>query len=427
MNRTNPSNGSVYFRKDRNRWIAQYSIKDYTTGKMVIKRKGFMTEKEANDFLKSLQYQKENPAFIEHNGIPLVEIMRLNLKRKKDTNLISEAQYQRVDRSIKKIEESFIANKNVDEITTEDIQGYLNSQVNYSDSTIKKLKEQFGQAFNYAMNKGYIQQNPMLEVIRPKSLKETPPIRAMTLDEESKFVDYITSKSLKECPYRNEFLIQLFMGLRIGECLALSTSDIDLANKRMYVHRTLTTDLNGRVIMSKSTKTKAGIRYLPISPSLYPYIVEQMKVAEERENNPEKLLFRTTNLPYADKEIVNRSLDRILKKLTFDHMSSHSLRHTYATRSIEAGVTPVVLQKLMGHTDVSITLNTYTSVFDKYKETELEKVNQYYMKENLLTKPKTDDKLLGDGTIIVDSKEYKIEDNTKNENNIKEIDEKYER
>ena len=82
MNRTNPSNGSVYFRKDRNRWIAQYSIKDYTTGKMVIKRKGFMTEKEANDFLKSLQYQKENPAFIEHNGIPLVEIMRLNLKCK---------------------------------------------------------------------------------------------------------------------------------------------------------------------------------------------------------------------------------------------------------------------------------------------------------------------------------------------------------
>lgn len=53
-----------------------------------------------------------------------------------------------------------------------------------------------------------------------------------------------------------EFLIQFFMGLRIVECLALSTSDIDLANKRMYVHRTLTTDLNGRVIMSKSTQTK---------------------------------------------------------------------------------------------------------------------------------------------------------------------------
>ena len=102
-----------------------------------------------------------------------------------------------------------ISDKNVDEITTDDIQGYLNSQVEYSDSTIKKLKEQFGQAFNYAINKGYISKNPMLGVIRPKSLKDSPPIRAMTLEEETKFVDYITSKPLEECPYRNEYLIQL--------------------------------------------------------------------------------------------------------------------------------------------------------------------------------------------------------------------------
>lgn len=61
---------------------------------------------------------------------------------------------------------------------------------------------------------------------------------------------------------------------------------------------------------------------------------------------------------------------KIVKQLDIPQFSSHTLRHTYATRSIEAGVTPVVLQKLMGHTDVSITLNTYTSVFDKYKETE---------------------------------------------------------
>ncbi len=421
MNRTNPSNGNIFFRNDRQRWVARYSVKDYILGKMIEKRKMFLTEKEANDFIKSLQYQKENPVFIEHNGIPLIEIMKLNLNKKKEMNIISDAQYQRVDRSIRKIEQSFISNKNVDEITTDDIQGYLNSQVEYSDSTIKKLKEQFGQAFNYAINKGYISKNPMLGVIRPKSLKNSPPIRAMTLEEETKFVDYITSKPLEECPYRNEYLIQLFMGLRIGECLALSKKDIDLMHRRMYVHRTLSVDLNGRVIMSKSTKTKAGIRYLPIPPSLYPYIVEQMNVADERKNNPEKMLFKTTNeMPYADKEIINFNLAKIEKNLGIEHMSSHSLRHTYATRSIEAGVTPVVLQKLMGHTDVAITLNTYTSVFDKYKETELEKVNEYYMKENLLTKPKTDDKLLAEG------KEYS--NNICEENNhINKIKDEYER
>lgn len=406
--KNNGYHGSVIYRKERNRWMAQYYIKNYITGKMEKKRKTFMTKKEAEDYLKAIEYQKEDPIFIEKNGIPLVEIMKLNVNRKKEMNIISDTQYNRVLRSIKKIEESFIANKNIDEITTEDVQGYLNSQVNYSDSTIKKLKEQFGQAFNYAINKGYIVKNPMLEVIRPKSLKDSPEIRAMTIDEETKFVNYIISKDLKDCPYRNEFLIQLFMGLRIGECLALSTTDIDLEHKKMYVHKTLTNDVNGRVIMSNRTKTKAGTRYLPIPPSLYPYIVEQMQVADNRENNPEKLLFKTTNMPYADKEIVNTSLSRILKHLGIEHMSSHSLRHTYATMSIEAGVTPVVLQKLMGHTDISITLNTYTSVFDKYKDTELEKVNKYYMEQNLLN---SNTKLLSNNSNFIDTNSYENKKN----------------
>ena len=47
---------------------------------------------------------------------------------------------------------------------------------------------------------------------------------------------------------------------------------------------------------------------------------------------------------------------------------------------------PVVVQRLMGHTDIGITLDTYTSVFDKFNEEELDKVNKYYMKENMLEK-----------------------------------------
>lgn len=45
---------------------------------------------------------------------------------------------------------------------------------------------------------------------------------------------------------------------------------------------------------------------------------------------------------------------------------------------------PVVVQRLMGHKDISVTLNTYTSVFDKFKEREIDKVNQYYLNENLI-------------------------------------------
>ena len=52
---------------------------------------------------------------------------------------------------------------------------------------------------------------------------------------------------------------------------------------------------------------------------------------------------------------------------------------------LKAGMAPVVVQRLMGHKDISVTLNTYTSVFDKFKEREIDKVNQYYLEENLFT------------------------------------------
>lgn len=78
----------------------------------------------------------------------------------------------------------------------------------------------------------------------------------------------------------------------------------------------------------------------------------------------------------------------------------------------------------MGHTDVAITLNTYTSVFDKYKETELEKVNQYYMNQNLLQSPSPNSVLLDNGTTIIEVKSNSIEDDN---NNMKETIEQYER
>lgn len=83
-------------------------------------------------------------------------------------------------------------------------------------------------------------------------------------------------------------------------------------------------------------------------------------------------------------ENANRKLRELLHKMGIYNISSHSLRHTYGTRCIEAGMRAVALQRLMGHTDVAITLNTYTSVFNKYKETELEKVNNYYMQQSII-------------------------------------------
>ena len=97
--------------------------------------------------------------------------MKANLKLKLDTNQITPTQFGRVSKTIEKIEQVPLGKKNIDIITSDEIQEYLNSQTYLSNSSIKKLYQQFNQAFKIAINRGYLMQNPMINVIRPKSEK----------------------------------------------------------------------------------------------------------------------------------------------------------------------------------------------------------------------------------------------------------------
>ena len=357
------SEGFVYFNKQRKRWNAQYSEYNISTGKIQKKTKSFKTESEARKYLNTIMYQKENPLFIEHNGIPICEIMKSNLKLKLDTNQISPTQFGRVSRTIEKLEKTPIGCKNIDEITSEELQEYLNSIKDLSNSSINKAYQQLNQAFKIAINKGYLMQNPMINVIKPKSFKEDKIVRALTVDEQQAFTEYLLSKDLEKCKYKNVYLLQMYMGLRVGEALALTTHDIDLKHKRLNVHRTLTTDENGAIIMGNSTKTYAGKRIIPIPDFLYSYIIEQMQIANKQENNNEKLLFKPNNARYTRRTNVNSELQRILKKyFNITDISTHSLRHTYGTRCIESGMAPVVVQRLMGHKDIGVTLNMASTI-----------------------------------------------------------------
>ena len=374
--------GSLFFDKSKNKWIVQRYITDYETGKTTRKTKAFTSEEEGKKYLNTLMYQKENPLYRNHNGIPINELMRVNLQKKLDMNLIKERQSTRTEQTIKVIEKSYISHKSIEEIDAEELQGYFNTLKNYSNSYIKKIYEQFAQAFKYAMDKGYIARNPMIDVIKPKSNKKDKVVRALEVEEQQQLTDFLINKILKESPYKNAFLIQMYMGLRIGEALALRNSDIDLKHNLLRVDKTLTTDKNEKVIIGETTKTYAGIRDLPIPPFMKTFIIEQM---EQGQNNTDNQLFLSTNRNLVDPRNANIALKKILKdNFNITDITTHSLRHTYGTRCIEAGMRAVALQKLMGHTDIGVTLNTYTSVFNKYKQTELNKVNDYYLNNSVL-------------------------------------------
>lgn len=372
--------GSIYYIKDRNRWRCEYKIFEPDTSTFTRKTKTFRSEQEAKDFFATLQYQKGNSLYIKHNGIPVIELIKSILERKLDTGVISERTYVRTKETIKAMEKCDLLKKNIDEVSTDELQMYLNSLRHYSQNTIKKYIDQLNQAFKYAQNKGYIIQNPMFDIIRPKSNKKKKEIRALEIEEQQMLTDYLLNIPIQEEPNKNAFLLQMYMGLRIGEALALRTSDIDLHKNVINISKTLTTDKDRKIIMGDTTKTYAGQRQIPIPESLLDTVKSQMILAE---NHKDKLLFVDKNNYYLAPRNANTLLQKITKKLGIENVSSHSLRHTYGTRCIESGMRAVTVQRLMGHTDISITLNTYTSILNKFKEQELEKVNEYYLNNDI--------------------------------------------
>lgn len=377
--------GSIYFDKRINRYRCTYYTIDNESLVETRKTKSFHTEKEAQDFLTTIQCQKGNEIYLKHNGIPLNLLMRGNAQKKREMNLIEERQYSRILDTITAIEKAPAMKKNIDEITSNEIQSYLNTLTKYSESTINKIYEQFTQNFKYAHEKGYIVKNPLIDVIKPKSLKPTKQVRALEVDEQEKFTKYLMTVPREIEPYKLAYLIEMYAGLRIGEVLALRNSDIDLSRNLIIVNKTLTTDREHKVVMGKTTKSKAGVREVPIPEFIKNNIIAQMKLAE---TNKDQQLFVNTKGEYVNPRIVNRSLQKTLKNMGITDISTHSLRHTYGTRCIEAGMRDVVLQRLMGHSDITVTLNIYTSVFNKYKEEELQKVNDYYLKNGMFNTSK---------------------------------------
>ena len=374
--------GTIFEDKKNKRWIGQYISGIAEDGKAIRKSVYGKTQKEVVNKLNEVKYQMNNDIYVEKNGIKLVKIMEDIREEKLASNTISGGQYARLKWTINKIKNSKLGEMKIQDVTKNDIQEFLNSIKDLSDSYIKKLYEQFVQAYRRAEIKKYITYNPMYEVIKPKSDKQTKVVEALDINVQKAFTEYLNKASIEDEPYKNIFLIQMYMGLRIGEVLALSTENIDLENKLLYVKRTLTNDKEFAIILGNKTKTYAGNRTLPIPDFLMPIFEEQIKYSNENLHN---LIF-TTNDNYIRTSAINKELKRIFEeelKTSSKNISTHCLRHTYGTRCIEAGMTAVVLQRLMGHKDVTVTLNTYTSVFNKFKEDELEKVNNYLTNNQL--------------------------------------------
>lgn len=358
----------------------------YTDENGTRKRKTFSggTKKEVlgrKDKFLVAEKERRKQAVLKKRNVTIPDLLRESAETAFDLGTIKASSYDRKLNTIKIIEARSLAAIPIVEIKKEDIIAFLKDvrTAGYSDSVLKKIFGAVSSAFELARDKDLLTENLMksAKITRPKSTKETKKIAAFSINDQQKFEKALNSPRFQKehVKYADMFRIEMSTGMRFGEIAALTTQDVDFKNKKIFVTKTVSRDSKGRPCVN-STKTKAGNRVVPFGK----HIEQVLKNAVDgyRYNEYGFLFydFRNDHPVYA--QMANSFFHRICEKTGIQTSGGqHLLRHTFATRAIEAGVTPVVLQRWLGHTDIRVTLNTYTDVFANMHSDNIEKLEKY--------------------------------------------------
>ncbi len=229
--------------------------------------------------------------------------------------------------------------------------------------------------------------------------------KALTIPEQNLFINFLKNNSQYNHWYPI-FAVMLGTGMRVGEITGLRWCDIDFEGGFISVNHTLVFynhgDNNGCSFSVNTPKTKAGYRTIPLLPAV------KKALEMERALQNETGVKCTVQIDgYTDFVFVNRfgatqhqgTLNKAIRRIIRDcndeiflhsceknpvllpHFSCHSLRHTFTTRAVESGMNVKVLQEVLGHKDISTTLNIYTDVTKDTKKKEVSTLGNYF--ENL--------------------------------------------
>ncbi len=294
-------------------------------------------------------------------------------------NFVHEQGYSRNMSNLRIIEKSFIGDIPICELNEMQIDMFLRSLTHYSNSTIGKVFLQLKMAYREACNRDIIQKNIMFSnnLRCPKSDKPDKKVKALTRSEQAKFVAFLQNyKGQKNRnDYSRQLLIELFTGMRMGEINALTPECVDFEKGVIHIRSTVARGEHFRDFIKNGTKTDAGVRDVPIMKTLEPILKEAIN---KKSDNPLNLIFYDEQKNgIISTSQVNCFYKRVCEKCGIEKRGQHSLRHTFATRCIEANVPAIVLKKWLGHTDIHITLDTYADVFDSMNNDSIIKVDDY--------------------------------------------------
>lgn len=343
-----------------------YSWKLEPTDKVPVGKRDCVSLREQ---IRELNRKKILGLMIKDGDISVLELTKRYVATKTGVTHNTEAGYKTV---ISILEKEEFGTRRIDSVKVSDAKLWLiklQKENKRSYSSIHSIRGVVRPAFQMAVDDDILIKNPFEFQLATVVVNDAIMREAISRADERKFLEFVKNDN-HFCQYYDGIFLLFKTGMRISEFTGLTIQDIDLKNREINIDHQLQRKRDGTYVIVP-TKTNAGTRVLPMSAEVY----RCCKRILENRHAPriEPVIKDVSGFLFFDKNgmpMVSLHWEHYFKhicqkynkiyKVQMPKVTPHVCRHTYCSNMARSGMNPKTLQYLMGHSDIGVTLNTYT-------------------------------------------------------------------
>ncbi|GIP25450.1 site-specific integrase [Paenibacillus sp. J23TS9] len=361
-----------YMKKGKEHWYYAFEVKDKYGERKTIKKRGFTGKTEARAAERLARVEWEKGQYVDPSKLTVSEYMEDWLANKQD---VSKETRETNEGHIKNHISPAIGHILFQKLDVTDIERLTRSlqEKGLADGTVRKIFNLVQTAFKTAQRKEQIAKNPfdlLDKGSRPRAGKSK--VDYWTKEEVKQFFSVLNHR------HRILFVLAIYTGMRRGEILGLRFKDIDFENSQIRIRQTLKP--RGRV--KEGGKNENAERSITISKFVQKEL-KRHKTVIIQERWEEKIDFKDDSYVVCHPDGQPASLGnfhkfwmRILKNTNMRQIRFHDLRHTCASLLLTSGAHPKVVQELLGHSSIKVTLDLYSHLMPNMQREALEKLDQ---------------------------------------------------